>query len=227
MSHYLELTDIRFTYHEETTAVWDSLSCKFQKNAINLLLGPSGSGKSSLLYLIDGLIPNSLEGTLLGDIRLNGESIIRKEPRELAHRIGLVFQDPDTQFCAFYVEDELAFGMENLCVAPEQMDERIDHALSLVGLTGLRKRAVSTLSGGQKQKLAIASALVMDAELLLLDEPSALLDAASRAEIMVLLQHLVQKENKTILLVEHNLDEVLPFVSHVVVLERGGHVVLL
>ncbi len=226
MSHYLELTDIRFTYHEETTAVWDGLSCKFQKNAINLLLGPSGSGKSSLLYLIDGLIPNSLEGTLLGDIRLNGESIIRKEPRELAHRIGLVFQDPDTQFCAFYVEDELAFGMENLCVAPEQMDERIDHALSLVGLTGLRKRAVSTLSGGQKQKLAIASALVMDAELLLLDEPSALLDAASRAEIMVLLQHLVQKENKTILLVEHNLDEVLPFVSHVVVLERGGHVVL-
>lgn len=226
MGNDLELLDIHFTYHEETTAVWDGLSCKFQRNTINLLLGPSGSGKSSLLYLIDGLIPNSLEGTLSGDIRLNGESILRKEPRELAHQIGLVFQDPDTQFCAFYVEDELAFGMENLCILPEEMDTRIDHALSLVGLTGFRKRAVSTLSGGQKQKLAIASALVMDAELLLLDEPSALLDAASRAEIMSLLHHLVEHEHKTILLVEHNLDEVLPFVGHVVVLERGGRVAL-
>ena len=111
MAQYLELRDIRFTYHEESIAVWDGLSCHFQKNTINLLLGPSGSGKSSLLYLIDGLIPNSLSGELSGEILLEGESIIRKEPRELAHRIGLVFQDPDTQFCAFYVEDELAFGM--------------------------------------------------------------------------------------------------------------------
>ena len=149
MAQYLELRDIRFTYHEESIAVWDGLSCHFQKNTINLLLGPSGSGKSSLLYLIDGLIPNSLSGELSGEILLEGESIIRKEPRELAQRIGLVFQDPDTQFCAFYVEDELAFGMENLCVPPSEMDERIDRALTLVGLEGFRKRAVSTLSGGQ------------------------------------------------------------------------------
>ena len=226
MAQYLELRDIRFTYHEESIAVWDGLSCHFQKNTINLLLGPSGSGKSSLLYLIDGLIPNSLSGELSGEILLEGESIIRKEPRELAHRIGLVFQDPDTQFCAFYVEDELAFGMENLCVPPSEMDERIDRALTLVGLEGFRKRAVSTLSGGQKQKLAIASALVMDAELLLLDEPSALLDAASRQEIMTLLQALVEQENKTILLVEHNLDEVLPYIGHVAVLTREGRVAL-
>lgn len=226
MTQYLELQDICFVYNEETIPVWQGLSCGFQQNTINLLLGPSGCGKSSLLYLIDGLIPHSLEGALTGDIRLNGESIIRKEPRELAQKIGLVFQDPDTQFCAFYVEDELAFGMENLCVPPEEMDFRIDHALALVGLIGFRKRTVSTLSGGQKQKLAIASALVMDAELLLLDEPSALLDASSRVEIMALLNRLVQEENKTILLVEHNLDEVLPFVGHAVVLNRDGTLAL-
>lgn len=226
MSQYLELANIRFVYNEEKSPVWQSLSCGFQRNTINLLLGPSGSGKSSLLYLIDGLIPNSLEGTLSGDILLNGESIVRKEPRELARQIGLVFQDPDTQFCAFYVEDELAFGMENLCVPSEEMDTRIERALTLVGLADCRKRAVSTLSGGQKQKLAIASALVMDAELLLLDEPSALLDAVSRAEIMELLHRLVQEEGKTIILVEHNLDEVLPYVEHAVVLERGGNVAL-
>ena len=226
MAQYLELLGIRFTYHEESIAVWDGLSCSFQKNTINLLLGPSGSGKSSLLHLIDGLIPNSLSGELSGEILLEGESIIRKEPRELAHRIGLVFQDPDTQFCTFYVEDELAFGMENLCIPPPEMDKRIDHALSLVGLEGFRKRAVSTLSGGQKQKLAIASVLVMDAELLLLDEPSALLDAASRLEIMALLQALVENENKTILLVEHNLDEVLPYIGHVAVLTSDGRVAL-
>ena len=226
MARYLELEDVSFVYNEEKTPVWQGLSCGFEQNTINLLLGPSGSGKSSLLYLIDGLIPNSLEGALSGEIRLNGEPILGREPRELARRIGLVFQDPDTQFCAFYAEDELAFGMENLCVPPEEMDARIDRALSLVGLEAFRKRAVSTLSGGQKQKLAIASALVMDAELLLLDEPSALLDALSRAEIMELLHRLVREEGKTILLVEHNLDEVLPYVGHVVVLERGGRAVL-
>ena len=188
MAHYLELADIRFVYNEETIPVWQGLSCCFQPNTINLLLGPSGCGKSSLLYLIDGLIPHSLEGTLTGEILLAGEPILGLEPCQLAHRIGLVFQDPDTQFCAFYVEDELAFGMENLLVPPKEMDARIDRALALVGLSGFRKRTVTTLSGGQKQKLAIASALVMDAELLLLDEPSALLDANSRAEIMALLR---------------------------------------
>ena len=109
---------------------------------------------------------------------------------------------------------------------PKEMDARIDRALALVGLSGFRKRTVTTLSGGQKQKLAIASALVMDAELLLLDEPSALLDANSRAEIMALLNRLVQEEHKTILLVEHNLDEVLPFVGYVVVLNRDGSLAL-
>jgi len=226
MTNYLELRNIRFVYNEETVPVWQDLSCGFQQNTINLLLGPSGCGKSSLLYLIDGLIPHSLEGTLSGEILLAGEPILGREPRELAHRIGLVFQDPDTQFCAFYVEDELAFGMENLLVPPEEMDSRIDRALALVGLSGFRKRAVTTLSGGQKQKLAIASALVMDAELLLLDEPSALLDASSRTEIMALLHRLVQEEHKTILLVEHNLDEVLPYVGHAVVLNRDGTLAL-
>lgn len=226
MAHYLELRDIRFVYHEETIPVWQGLSCGFQPNTINLLLGPSGCGKSSLSYLIDGLIPHCLEGTLSGEILLAGEPILGLEPRQLAHRIGLVFQDPDTQFCAFYVEDELAFGMENLLVPPHEMDARIDRALALVGLNGFRKRAVTTLSGGQKQKLAIASALVMDTELLLLDEPSALLDASSRAEIMALLHRLVQEEHKTILLVEHNLDEVLPYVGHAVVLNRDGTLAL-
>jgi energy-coupling factor transport system ATP-binding protein len=226
MANYLTLQDISFVYNEESHPVWNELSCSFSRHTINLLLGPSGCGKSSLLYLIDGLIPHSLEGRLSGDVRLNGESIIRMEPRLLASRIGLVFQDPDTQFCTFYVEDELAFGMENLCVSPEEMDARIDHVLTLVGLQGLRKRAVSSLSGGQKQKLAIACALIMDAELLLLDEPTAMLDATSRAEIIALLLRLVKEENKTILLVEHNLDELLPHVGHVVVLDRTGSVAL-
>ena len=226
MAKHLALQDITFVYNEESHPVWKELSCSFSHHTINLMLGPSGCGKSSLLYLIDGLIPHSLEGKLSGDIQQNGESIIRMEPRLLARHIGLVFQDPDTQFCTFYVEDELAFGMENLCVAPEEMDSRIDHVLALVGLQGLRKRAVSSLSGGQKQKLAIACALIMDAELLLLDEPTAMLDATSRAEIIALLLRLVKEENKTILLVEHNLDELLPHVGHVVVLDRTGSVAL-
>lgn len=226
MDHYLELQDISFVYNEESIPVWQDLSCSFSANTINLLLGPSGCGKSSLLYLIDGLIPNSLEGKLTGSMTLRGEPILKKEPRELANRIGLVFQDPDTQFCTFLVEDELAFGLENLCVPPEEMDARIDRALSLVGLSGLRKRTVASLSGGQKQKLAIACALIMDAELLLLDEPTAMLDATSRKEIISLLERLVTEHHKTIILVEHNLDEVMPYVGHIVVMNRGGKIVL-
>jgi len=226
MDTYLELRGISFTYNEETIPVWRDLSCSFSANTINLLLGPSGCGKSSILYLIDGLIPNSLEGRLAGNMTLRGESILRKEPRELANRIGLVFQDPDTQFCTLLAEDELAFGLENLCVPPEEMDARIDSALALVGLNGFRKRAITSLSGGQKQKLAIACALVMDAELLLLDEPTAMLDASSRKEIISLLQRLVMEHHKTIILVEHNLDEVMAYIGHVVVMDRDGKVVL-
>lgn len=222
----MELQDICFVYNEESVPVWKNLSCSFCENTINLLLGPSGCGKSSLLYLIDGLIPNSLEGKLSGSITLRGESIFKKEPRELANSIGLVFQDPDTQFCTFLVEDELAFGLENLCVPQEEMDARIDHALSVVGLIGFRKRTVASLSGGQKQKLAIACALIMEAELLLLDEPTAMLDAASRKEIIELLQQLVTEHHKTVILVEHNLDEVMPYIGHIVVMGRGGNVVL-
>ncbi len=223
---YLELQDITFVYNEESIPVWQNLFCSFLPNTVNLLLGPSGCGKSSLLYLISGLIPHSLEGRLTGNIILKGESISGSEPRELASRIGLVFQDPDTQFCTFLVEDELAFGLENLCVPREMMDERIDRALTITGLSGLRKRKVTSLSGGQKQKLAIACALIMDAELLLLDEPTSMLDAAGRKEIVELLHRLVTQHGKTIILIEHNLDEVLPYASHAVVLDRGGKLAL-
>ncbi|MEL7608416.1 MAG: ABC transporter ATP-binding protein [Bacillota bacterium] len=223
---YLQLKEISFFYREQTEPVWKDLSCRFIKNAVNLILGPSGCGKSSLLYLIDGLIPNSLEGTLSGSVLLRGEELLGHHPKELAKQIGLVFQDPDTQFCTFSVEDELAFGLENLSIDPSEIGGRIDRALSLVGMKEHRHCLLSSLSTGQKQKIAIASALVMDAELLLLDEPTANLDAVSRRETIELIRSLVEEHHKTVIIVEHNLDELIEHVDHIVVFDSHGSPVL-
>lgn len=222
----IQLQEVSFVYSGEKTPVWQGLTCFFEKNKINLLLGPSGCGKSTLLYLLSGIIPHIIEGTIEGRVLLEGESIEKKEPKELASTISTVFQDPDCQFCTFRVEDEIAFGMENQGISPSEMKERIDASLQMVGMSAYKKHLLDQLSGGQKQKIAIASALAMQTELLLMDEPTANLDAKSRQEIFALLKKLVKDYHKTIIIVEHNLDGLIEMVEHAVVLNNKGEVSL-
>jgi len=144
---------------------------------------------------------------------------------DLAQRVGIVFQDPEAQFCMLTVEDEVAFGLENLAVPRGEMDRRIDDALGVVGLGHRRHERIERLSGGQKQRLALACVLVQEPEILVLDEPTAQLDPAGAAELLALLGEIWARRQHTLIVVEHRLDEVMPLIDRVIVLSSEGELV--
>lgn len=220
----LEIKDASYIYEGETIPVWEHLSYTFKKGKIHAISGPSGCGKSSVLYFIDGLIPHMYEGKLSGTLLFNGEDITERLPRYRCESIGFVMQNPESQFCTFTVEEELAFGMENLGLEVEEMKIRMQKALDYVGMSGYENYDLTQLSGGQKQKIAIASILVMEPEILLLDEPTANLDPESRKDIFTLITRLSNEKGMTIVLVEHNLEEMLDFVDCILMLDAEGKV---
>lgn len=220
----LELQDVTYCYEGETLPVWEHLSCCFTKGEVHAICGPSGCGKSSILYLLDGLIPHMYEGKLTGKVLLDKQDLTEELPRKRCDRIGFVMQNPESQFCTFTVEEELAFGMENLEIPKEVMRQRIQEVLEYIGLSGYEKRDLNNLSGGQKQKIAIASVLVTEPEILLLDEPAANLDPISRQQIFALILRLSKEKNMTIILVEHNVEEIIESVDHMLLLDSQGKV---
>lgn len=221
----LEIKDVTYLYEGETLPVWEHLSCQFYKGMVHAINGPSGCGKSSILYLLDGLIPHMYEGTLEGSVWLEGEDITQMLPRHRCRRIGFVMQNPESQFCTFTVEEELAFGMENLGLDPSGIKTRIEKVLDYVGLKGFEEIDLNHLSGGQKQKIAIASVLAMEPEILLLDEPTANLDVRSRKEIFHLIGKIAKEKNTTIIIVEHNIEELLTEVDMLFILDKQGNMI--
>jgi energy-coupling factor transport system ATP-binding protein len=201
------------------------VNLQLRRGEVKLLLGPSGAGKSSLALTLNGLIPHHMDGEIRGEVLVNGRSTTETSVPWLTTQVGLVFQDPDAQIATLTVEEEVAFGMENLCVPPEQMPVRIHEALRRVGLQGMEDRGTDALSGGQKQRLVLAATLAMGASVLVLDEPTANLDPAGTSEFFALLARLKQ-EGFTILIIEHKLDELITQVDTIEVLGRDGTIVL-
>ena len=222
----LELQNVTYTYDGEELPVWRLLSCTFYEGKIHAISGPSGCGKSSILYLIDGLVPCMYEGKLEGKVFLRRKDITDILPRYRCEEIGFVMQNPESQFCTFTVEEELAFGMENLGIPVEEMERRIKEVLAFVGMQGFEERELERLSGGQKQKIAIASVLVTKPSILLLDEPTANLDPESRRQIFQLIVKIARQENLTVIIVEHNINEIIDEVDRFIALDKDGNVVL-
>lgn len=221
----LSVEDVTYSYDGEALPVWKHLSCHFYKGKIHAICGPSGCGKSSILYLLDGLIPHLYEGELEGRVLYEGEDLTDLMPRDRCDRIGYVMQDPESQFCTFTVIEELAFGMENLGLPTDEMEVRIREALDLVGMSGYEREELTALSGGQKQKIAIAAILVTRPEVILMDEPTANLDPVSRQQIFELITHLSEVKGMTVILVEHNMEEMIAHVDHILALDHSGAVV--
>jgi len=173
-----------------------------------LLLGPTGCGKSTLALCLNGLIPQLVGGEMQGHVSIRGRDTRQTPVGELARQVGLVFQDPEAQFCMLTVEDEVAFGLENLGIPAENMDARIAAALALVGLSEQRHTRLDRLSGGMKQRLALAAVLALGARILVLDEPTSNLDPQGTADLFAHLATL-KRQGYTIVLVEHKLDELM------------------
>jgi energy-coupling factor transport system ATP-binding protein len=191
-----------------------------------LVLGPSGCGKSTLGLCLNGGIPHFVEGSLEGRVRIGGLDTRQRSMAEMAQRVGVVFQDPEAQFCMLTLEDEVAFGLENLAIPRAEMDGRIDEALGWVGLAGRRRDRIERLSGGQKQRLALACVLAQRPEVLVFDEPTAQLDPIGAAEVLSLLARLRARDEHTLIVIEHRLDELMPLIDSVLVLNQCGEVVV-
>ncbi|MBT2429810.1 ATP-binding cassette domain-containing protein [Streptomyces sp. ISL-112] len=187
-----------------------------------LLVGPSGVGKSTLLGTVSGLVPHFTGGVLSGRVTVDGRDTRTHKPRELADLVGTVGQDPPAHFVTDTVEDELAYGMESLGLAPDVMRRRVEETLDLLGLAELRDRPIATLSGGQQQRVAIGSVLTPHPKVLVLDEPTSALDPAAAEEVLAVLQRLVHDLGTTVLMAEHRLERVVQYADQVVLLPAPG-----
>jgi energy-coupling factor transport system ATP-binding protein len=213
---------VSLIYPHSTTTVIEDLSFEIQEGEMVLVMGHTGSGKSSLLRLINGLVPHHTGGILGGEIIVDGKSTRTTKPGELAGVVGIVGQNPIDTFVTDVVEDELAFGMESLNFPEDVMRKRIEEALDQVGLAPLRQRTIATLSGGEQQRLAIACALVMHPKVLLLDEPTSALDPIASEEILAILHRLVHDLSVTVVLAEHRLERVIGYVDRILLIEADG-----
>ncbi|WP_248146168.1 ABC transporter ATP-binding protein [Microbacterium aoyamense] len=213
------------THDGEETATPASVTFDIAPGEVVLLLGPSGSGKSTLTLALNGLIPHAVPAELSGSVEVAGLDTRTAAVAELSTHVSMVFQDPDAQLVTGTLLDEVAFGPENLRVPVADVLARAEDALRRVGLWERRRENPDRLSGGGRQRLAIACALAMGSPLLVLDEPTANLDPRGIEEVYAALAELVAAGDRAILLVEHNLDAAVGFVDRVVVLDASGTVV--
>lgn len=204
----LSIEHLSFTYHTRPEPALEDVNLCLRAGEILLLAGASGSGKTTLMRCINGLIPRTYHGQIQGSIRIFGEPAGQMSMAQLSQSVGTLLQDPERQIVASYVLNEVAFGLENLGLGRDEILRRIDQTLNYLKITHLRDRETFHLSGGEKQKVALASVLAMHPRILLLDEPLASLDPASAQEALQLFRRLAD-DGIAVLIVEHRVEDVL------------------
>ena len=219
------LSGLSFRFPEDPAKILNTISFSVHRGERLVISGPSGCGKSTLLYLLNRLYPENCDALVDGEIKLFGKPSNSYSPGEINHRVATVFQDPDSQFCMPTVEEELAFTLENLHTPFADMEPRITAVLEKTGLAHLRTTVIQSLSGGMKQRVATACALIMDPEVLLLDEPLSHLDPYTAKQFVYWLEGLQQQSNLTIVAVEHRLDSWGTFFKREIQLGYDGRIV--
>jgi energy-coupling factor transporter ATP-binding protein EcfA2 len=214
------LDKVSFRYRRATAPALSEITCDIRPGELVGLLGRSGSGRSTLASTLNGIIPHLVRGDLRGQVRIGGQDNRFMRPRDLADRVGFVFQDFEAQLFSTNVALEVAFGPENLGVPREEISRRVDRYLRLVRLEALRHKAPASLSGGQKQRLALASALALEPQVLVLDEPTSDLDPAGRQDLWAAVLDLRHQRALTLVIIDPEIDE-MDWVDRFIVLDRG------
>jgi energy-coupling factor transporter ATP-binding protein EcfA2 len=218
----IDFDRVTFTYPGAPGPTLRDVSLHVPEGELCVVVGRTGTGKSTLLRAVNGLVPHFTGGLLAGRVSVAGRDTRTHPPRELADVVGLVGQDPAAGFVTDVVEDELAYAMESLGVAPPVMRRRVEDTLDLLGLADLRDRPLGTLSGGQQQRVAIGAVLTAHPSILVLDEPTSALDPPAAEEVLAALQRLVHDLGMTVLLAEHRLERVVQYADRIVHVPGGG-----
>jgi energy-coupling factor transporter ATP-binding protein EcfA2 len=221
MNPIIDIKEVTFTYLGEEEPALSNVSLSIMPGDYVLILGPSGSGKSTLLNLMNSSIPNIFEGTLEGTVVVDGLDTSEHSLANIASVVGMVFQDPDSQLVNVFVEDEVYFGPENLCMEREQIIQNANDAIDLTDMHDFLHQEVFYLSGGQKQKLALASVLAMQPKVILLDQPTANLDPRTRIDVFNILAKLNKQLGLTVVVIEHEVDDIADAINKVVVMDEG------
>lgn len=198
-----------------------NVSLTINKGEFLSIMGPTGVGKTTLCLALNGIVPRSTGGIFKGDVVVAGINTKQHRVAEMAQKVGIIFQDPESQLFNMSVEDEVAFGLESMGVPREEMEARITHALRVVRMEHLRHRSPFQLSGGQKQRVAIAAILAMEPEVLILDEPTSGLDPIGKYEVFSVVDELKRTRDMTIIMVEQESEKVAEFSDRVVIMDQG------
>ena len=219
---YFKLEDVSYKYPLEDREILKNINLDIKKGEFWAVIGKNGSGKTTLCNVLRRFIPDFYKGELKGKITLEGKELKDYSAKEIVQKVGFVFQNPFTQISGVKetVFEEIAFGLENLALDAEYIRKRVEETLKLLHIEELRDKNPYELSGGQGQKVALASIIAMDPEIMVIDEPTSQLDPKGTEEIFEIID-ILKKEGKTIILVEHKLELIAEYAEKVMVLDEG------
>ena len=218
----IKLENVSYSYPRAKEWALKKINLTIARAELLVVMGKDGAGKSTFCKLFNGIIPHSAGGRLLGNIEVDGISVASASVPELARKVGMVLDDPQTQLFATSARREEAFGPENLLLPREEIEQRVTRALAAVGLAGYEERAPGTLSGGEKQRLVIAAALAMEGKILVMDEPTSGLDPGGTADFFSVLGDIREKHQLTVIMTTHDSEKASEFADRVCVLKDGA-----
>jgi energy-coupling factor transporter ATP-binding protein EcfA2 len=222
MVQAVEISNYSWKYVNTESPALEDISLTIEEGAFVGIVGPNSSGKTTLALSMDGLIPGQYHGIKHGEVRVFGKEVEEYSSGELQQIVGMVFSDPESQFTAMTVEDEIVFGMENLGLAIPEIRERLEWVVDLTSLDGMLEKPPYELSGGQKQRVALAAVLAMKPQVMILDEPTSMLDPVSRKRIFEVLEKLRSEQSNTIIVIEHSLENLVPLTDRMILLYEGN-----
>ena len=217
----IEIQSLTFQYDGAQTPALKDISLTVPDGSFIGIIGPAGAGKTTLVNAISGIVPHSYKGDFYGSVVVDGLDTVDSRLTDISRLVGMVFQDVDSQIISSVVEDEILYGLENFSIPREEIEDRISFALEQVGISDLRYRTIASLSGGQRQKVAIASIIALRPKILVLDEPTGELDPGSSRQVFSLLRTLNRDYGLTVIVVEQKIMLLCEFAERLIVLNQG------
>lgn len=217
----IEIRDLSFTYRESSQPTVRNINLSIPDGQFVGITGAAGSGKSTLTYAFNGIIPHCYPGEFYGAVLIDGRDTVDTSLTDISRLVGSVCQDIDSQMVSSVVEDELLYGLENFAIPKDEVEPRLEEALRAMGIEDLRDRAIASLSGGQKQKVAVASILALRPKVLVLDEPTAELDPASSQAVFELLRRYAREHGTTVIVVEQKIALLSEYADRLIIVKEG------